>query len=170
MRLVSVLSLGLVLGLGAGCAGYRFGPTGGYAAGERSIQITPFYNQTLEPRLTDPITQQLRKQIQNDGTFRLATHGRGDIVVTGVILRYERVPMSFASGDVATTLDFRISVTVHVTAREVASDKTVLDRAVSGFTLIRVGNDLTSSERQAAPLLAEDLAKNITSLLADGAW
>jgi hypothetical protein len=71
---------------------------------------------------------------------------------------------------VATTLDFRIGVTVHVTAREVTSDKTVLDRSVSGFTLIRVGNDLTSSERQAMPLLAEDLAKNITSLLADGAW
>jgi hypothetical protein len=37
-------------------------------------------------------------------------------------------------------------------------------------TLIRVGSDLTSAERQALPLLAADLARNITALLADGTW
>ena len=39
-----------------GCAGYRLGPTGGFAAGEKSIQVMPFSNQTLEPRLTDAVT------------------------------------------------------------------------------------------------------------------
>ena len=44
------------------------------------------------------------------------------------------------------------------------------DQAVNGFTLMRVGADITSSERQAIPLLTGDLAKNITALLADGTW
>ena len=39
-----------------------------------------------------------------------------------------------------------------------------------GRTTIRVGNDLTSAERQAVPLAAEDLARSITSLLVDGEW
>jgi len=168
MRLFSVLFL--VVLLGTGCAGYKLGPTGGYAAGERTIQITPFYNQTLEPRLTDPVTQQLRKQIQNDGTFRLSTHDQPDIAVSGVITYYQRVAISFASGDVATAVDYRVGVTAHVIAREVSTGKTILDRPVTGYTLVRVGNDLTSAEREAMPLLAADLAKNITSLLADGAW
>jgi len=36
--------------------------------------------------------------------------------------------------------------------------------------MIRVGDDLTSTERQALPLLAADLAKNVTTLLVEGTW
>lgn len=168
MRLAAILLV--VLLVCGGCAGYRLGPTGGYAAGDRSIQVNPFHNQTLEPRLTDTVTQQLRKRLQQDGTFRLSTHGRADISVSGVITRYERVAMSYASGDVATGTDYRVGITAQVTAREVTTGKTIVDRPVTGYTIVRVGNDLTSSERQAMPLLAQDLAKNITSLLADGSW
>ena len=39
-----------------------------------------------------------------------------------------------------------------------------------GRTTLRVGSDLTSSERQAIPLAAEDLARHVTSLLVDGEW
>jgi hypothetical protein len=78
--------------------------------------------------------------------------------------------MSYASGDVATGTDYRVGITAQVTAREVTTGKTIVDRPVTGYTIVRVGNDLTSSERQAMPLLAQDLAKNITSLLADGSW
>jgi hypothetical protein len=35
---------------------------------------------------------------------------------------------------------------------------------------MRTGADLVSDERQALPLLAADLAKNIISQLADGSW
>src|SRR6185369_17073313 len=41
----------LLAALLAGCAGYRLGPTGGQTAGARSVQINPFVNQTIEPRL-----------------------------------------------------------------------------------------------------------------------
>ena len=36
---------------------------------------------------------------------------------------------------------------------------------MTGYTLIRVGPDLASAERQAIPLLADDLAKTTTELL-----
>jgi hypothetical protein len=153
-----------------GCAGYRLGPTNGVAAGEKSIQIMPFVNQTLEPRLTDAVTAQLRKQLQHDGTFRLATHDDGDIVVTGIITRYTRHELSFQPADTLTARDYRISLTAQVTARDRISGKVVLDQEISGFTLLRVGSDLVSSERQSLPLLAGDLAKNVTSRLADGSW
>jgi hypothetical protein len=41
---------------------------------------------------------------------------------------------------------------------------------MTGYTLVRVGPDLTAAERQAFPLLADDLAKRLTALLADGNW
>src|SRR2546428_1930191 len=83
--LLALLSLVL---LASGCAGYKLGPTNGLAAGEKSIQIVPFSNQTLEPRLGDAVTAQMRKQLQRDGTYRLATHEDGDILVSGVITHY----------------------------------------------------------------------------------
>jgi hypothetical protein len=78
--------------------------------------------------------------------------------------------MSFAPNDTLTVTDYRLSIQAQVTARDQTSGKVLLDKPVTGFTLIRVGSDLTSSERQALPLLAGDLAKNITALLSEGSW
>lgn len=153
-----------------GCAGYKLGPPTGEAPGSRSVQISPFNNMTLEPRLTDAVTSQLRKSLQRDNTFKLATHGDGDIHVTGVITTYRRHELSFAPKDVITVRDYRISIQAQVTAREKATGKLLFDQVVNGSTIIRVGNDLVSSERQALPLLAADLAKNVTDLLVDGSW
>lgn len=153
-----------------GCAGYRLGPTGGFSAGDKSIEVMPFSNQTLEPRLTDAVTAQLRKQLQHDGTFRLATHGDADIVVTGIITKYNRHELSFQPADTLTARDYRLSMTAQVTARERISGKVVIDQEITGYTLLRVGPDLVSAERQGLPLLANDLAENITSRLADGSW
>ena len=154
----------------AGCAGYQLGPTNGLTAGEKSIQITPFSNQTFEPRLGDAVTTALRKNLQRDGTYQVATHGDADIVVTGTLTRYNRHELSFVPNDVLTVRDYRVSVTAHVTARDVSTGKTICDRPVTGYTLVRVGSDLSSAERQAIPLLADDLAKNVTELLVDGTW
>ncbi len=153
----------------AGCA-YQLGPVNGLAAGEKSVQISPFANETLQPRLTDYVTSQLRKQLQKDGTYRLASHGDPDIIVSGRVTRYDRSEVTLSSTDILTVRDFRLALTAHVTARERSTGRLLLDQPVTGFTLIRVGPDLSSAERQAMPLLAEDLAKNVTSLLAEGKW
>jgi hypothetical protein len=153
-----------------GCAGYHLGPVNGAVAGEKSIQILPFNNQTLQPRLGDAVTQSLRKSLQNDGTFRLATRGSGDVILTGVIHSYSRHGIGYLSTDAATPEDFNIEVIAHVTARDAVSGKVLLDKDVKGHTLVHVGSDLASAERQALPLLAGDLAQNITEFVAEGAW
>ncbi len=154
----------------SGCAGYKLGPVNGVAAGEKSVQITPFTNKTLEPRLGDAVTTQMRKELQRDGTYKLATHDDGDIIVSGVITHYTRHELTLVPHDLVTVRDYRVTLTAHVTARERGSGKILVDQPVSGFTLLRVGTDLTSSERQALPLLAADLAKHATALLTEGAW
>ena len=153
-----------------GCAGYHLGPVNGAVAGEKTIEVMPFNNQTLEPRLGDALTQSLRQRIQQDGTLRLATHGSGDVLLTGVIHTYRRLAIGYLNTDAVTPQDFRVEVAVHVTAREVESGKLLLDKDISGHTLIHVGADLASAERQALPQLADDLAQNINELINEGAW
>jgi hypothetical protein len=163
--LVSLVALG-----GSGCAGYKLGPVNGLAAREKSVQVNPFDNRTLEPRLNDAVTAQLRKELQRDGSYQLASHNDGDIVVSGSVTRYLRQEVSFSSGDILTVRDYRLELSAQVTARDRNTGKVILDQVVTSTTLIRVTTDLTSTERQALPLLAADLAKNVTALLTEGAW
>ena len=166
----SVLCAGLATLLAAGCAGYRLGPTNGTSAGARSVQVNFFSNQTPEPRLVEAVNSALRKRLSQDGTYRLDTHGDGDVVVNGVITQFSRSGITFQPGDVITVRDYNLGLTAQIKVTERATGKVLLDRTVSGRTTIRVGNDLSSAERQAVPLLAEDLARNATSLLVDGTW
>ena len=167
--LASLLGGLLALGL-AGCASYHLGPTNGLAAGEKSVQVNFFQNKTFEPRLVEAVNSALRKNIQKDGTYRLNTRDEGDIVITGEIIRLDRSPLSFQAADIITVRDYTLLLTAKIIATERATGKVVLQREVSGKTTIRAGTDLTSAERQAVPLLANDLARNATGLLVDGTW
>jgi hypothetical protein len=146
------------------------GPSNGVAAGSKSIQINPFQNQTQEPRLIEPVATALRRSLQQDGTFRLNTRSEGDIVVSGVLTQYNREGVSFQPSDILSARDLEIRIVAKITATERSTGRTILDREVIGRTTLRMGADLASAERQAVPLLADDLATNVTSLLVDGTW
>ena len=152
-----------------GCA-YRLGPSNGESAGTRSIQVNPFQNKTVEPRLIEAVSFALRRQLQQDGTYSLDTHNEGDIVLNGTIVSYERRSLSFQSRDVLTPRDYRLTITARVTAQDRISGKVLLDREITGHSDIRIGADLASAERQALPNVAADLARNATALLVDGTW
>jgi hypothetical protein len=146
------------------------GPTNGLAAGSKSIQVNLFQNQTYEPRLSEAVGFAMRRELQQDGTYRLDTRGEADIVVNGTIIKYDRAGISYNPNDIETVRDYYITLTARVIAVDRASGATLIDRPVSGKTTVRFTGDLPSAERQAAPLLAEDLARNVTSLLVDGTW
>jgi hypothetical protein len=154
----------------SGCAGYHVGPVNGLTAREKSVQITPFVNKTLEAHLTDAVTHELRRELQRDGTYELATHGGADIVLAGTLTRYHRNEVTIQTSDALTARDYRLTLTAQVTARELSTGRLLFDQQVNGYTIIRVQYDLTSTERQAMPLLADDLAKNIIALLSEGKW
>ncbi len=167
---VSLCGLAGVLVLMSGCAGYRLGPTNGQMAGARSVQINPLVNKTLEPRLGDYVMNSLRKNLQQDGTFRLDTRNEGDVIVSATIVSFNRSELSYVPTDVITVLDYEIAATVEVTARERSTGRVLFDKPVIGHTSLRAGNDLPSAERQALPLLADDVAKKATALIVDGTW
>jgi hypothetical protein len=140
------------------------------SAGSRSIQINLFQNQTWEPRLSEPLATSLRRWIQRDGTYRLDTQGDADVVVDGAIVEFQRSGISFQPTDVLTIRDYDLSMSVEFKAVERGTGRVLVKSKVVGRTTIRVTADEASAERQAAPLLAEDVARRITSLLVDGSW
>jgi hypothetical protein len=154
----------------SGCAGYKLGPTNGEVAGSHSVSVQPFRNDTMEPRLIEYVTLELRKQLQQDGTYRLETQGGGDIVLSGKLIKFNRSELAYQPNDILTPQDYAITLTAEITATDRSTGKVKLRRVVNGTTIIRVGTDLASSERQAAPLAAADLARNAVASLVDGSW
>jgi len=170
MRALKFLPAILATVLLAGCASYHLGSVNGDAAGGKTVEVQPFNNQTLQPRLGDAVTEALRERLQVDATYRLATSEPGDLVISGVIRNYSREGLGYLNRDSSTMQNYRVGVTVHVVIRDRVSGKPRLDRDVKGHTLVNVGPDFASSERQAAPLLAANLAQNIIELLTENAW
>jgi outer membrane lipopolysaccharide assembly protein LptE/RlpB len=168
LRKALPLTLALLI---TGCAGYQLGPTGGQIAGERSILIPPVKNTTIEPRLSQPVTQALRRQIQQDGTLRLATDSSPtDLILNATIESYERRPTAFLRGDVITVQEYELILTVRVVVTERGKEEPVLDRRINGRTTLIVDADQFSAERQAAPLLADDFARRAVIYITEGAW
>lgn len=169
MRPAALLAL-MVLTLAGGCAGYRLGPTNGLRAGDKSIQINPVVNTTLEPRLGEEVSHAIRKKIQRDGTYRLDTAGGGDVIVNIELIRYDRKYLALQRNDPVSARDYEINLSAKVVAVERSTGRELVHREVRGRTTAIVGSDLVSLERQARPLLAENLAQAITGLLVDGEW
>ena len=139
-------------------------------AGGKSIQIGQIVNATEEPRLSEAVSRSLRQRVQQDGTFRLATHGNPDVLVTVTLQKYDRIALSLQANDVVSIRDYDVNLLAHVVATEGASGSMILDREVRGRTTIRSSADLGSAERENASDLADSLARNIISLLAEGTW
>ena len=112
----------LALGL-CGCAGYRLGPVHPELTSGKTIQVNFFENRTLEPRLAEAVNRALRRNLQQDGSYKLNTRGDGDVIVNGAVLRYERQGVSFQPNDILTVRDYQVKLTVKVTATERAAAK-----------------------------------------------
>jgi len=162
------LMICLVAALLAGCAGWKLGPSNGLPAGSRSVEVRPFVNKTREPRITEYLAASLRKEFQQDGSYRLETSGRGDVLITGEIVRFDRSGLSYENNDVLTPQEYILSLTAHVVAININTGQTNFSKDVFGRTYIRIGNDQSSAERQAIPILTDDLARSAVSFVVDG--
>lgn len=170
MRALKSLACLLLVAL-SGCAGYHVGPVNGaLVSPDKTIEILPFDNQTLQPRLGDELTKAARERIQTDGSYHLATREPGDVVVTGTIKYYGRQALNFLSADAATPENYRVGLVVHVVVRDRASGNLLIEKDLKPSSLVHIGRDLASAERQALPLIASDFAYELVSLISEGKW
>jgi hypothetical protein len=152
-----------------GCAGYQLGPaTPSYLRQVHTIAVPTFSNSTLVPRIEVLVTGTVIKQFQQDGTFRIVNADVADAVLNAEIVGVNRSPARSVRGNVLSTTEFNLTMTVKYNL--VGRDKKPLGAAggVSGSTSFFVGTDVSTDERQALPLAAEELARHLVSQLSEG--
>jgi hypothetical protein len=158
----------LLAGLVQGCAGYHLGPAKpGYLRDVHTMAIPMFGNTTLVPRIEALITGTVIKQFQQDGTYRIANADAADAVLKGEIVAVSRAPARSVRGNVLSTTEFFLTVSVRYTL--VGRDgKALGGGGASGGTTFFVGSDVSTDERQALPLAAEQAANQLVSQLSEG--
>ena len=156
------------LGL-SGCLGYHIGPAKpNYLRDVHNIAIPTFQNKTLLPRVEVLVTDTVIKQFQQDGTYRIVGGDKADATLKAEISRITRSPARSVVGNVLATSEFNLSM--HVTWKLVGPDGKDLGPTgeVVGTTSFFVGSDVTTDERQALPLAAEELANRLVTQLSEG--
>ena len=148
-----------------GCA-YHVGPVRPVA--HRSIAVPMFKNQTLKPQIQAQVTNAIIKRLQADGTLRVEWEADAEVVVTGTITRYGREVQRTLRLDAEKPREYRLEIEAEVTAQDRTTGKVLLPPTkVIGRTDAFLGSDLQSAEQQALPLIAEDLARQVVSLLVE---
>ena len=173
MRLALFLPLAALL-FGS-CAGYHVGPIKPTRMAKvTTIAVPSFKNDTLLPRVEVLLANAVIKQLQQDGTYRIVRENEADAIFQGHLEQVVRRPARSVRGNVLLTREYLLTLrcTYEVTDRVTGA---ILDRraALGQATIFVSGTDaiaadLTQDERQAIPIAAENLAKDIVSHLSEG--
>ena len=153
-----------LLAVGAGC--YHLGPVG--QVRYRSVAVPMFKNRTLKPQLEAQVTNAIIKRLHADGTVRVDWEADADVLVTGLITRYDRGILRTQKDDTTVPREYRLSLEVLVQARDRVTGQMIFPpTTLTGHSDAFVGHDLQSAEEQALPLIPDDIARQVVSLLVE---
>ena len=182
-RLFCVASVVLLAASNSGCAGYHLGSVKPAALAQvRTLAVPAFKNNTLEPRLEVLLANVLIKQIQQDGTYRIASEKDADAVVLCTVDKLDRQPARSVRNnaskgilaDFYQTSEFTLDLVLKVDVQEKGTGKSLLKREVRGTSSFFVSSahpltaDVNRDERQAISQAAEDASVRLTSYLSEG--
>ena len=108
------------------------------------------------------------KQFQQDGTFQITSDDKADATLTGEISRISRVPARSVRGNVLTTTEFNLGLTIRYSLNTRDGKLLAGPADATGSTSFFVSSDVTTDERQALPLATEDLATRLVAQLSEG--
>ena len=152
-----------------GCLGYHVGPVKpGALRNVQVIAVPTFENKTLLPRIEVLVTDSVIKQLQQDGTYRIAVKDNADAVLKAEITEITRAPARSVRGNVLATTEFTLAMHVKYQLETRNGTSLMPPGEVVGTTSFFVGSDVTTDERQALPLAAEELATRLVTQLSEG--
>jgi hypothetical protein len=159
----------------AGCAGYHAGPIKPTPMAKVStIAVQTFKNDTLEPRIEVLIADGVIKQIQQDGTYKVAREDVADAILDGTLEEIERRPARSVRGNALLTREYELFLRIRYRVTDRVTGKQIENRAVTGKTSFFVSGtnalaaDVNQDERQALPLAIEDAAVRLVSQISEG--
>lgn len=151
------------------CAGYHLGadkPT--KLANVNTLAIPVFKNQSLEPRSSVLVTNNVIKQFQMDPTFKIVDTKNADAVLKGTILRFERRQLRGAKDNVLKSRELSIKLWVDYTVEDSKTAEVLAKGTAQGETSVFLDPKFQLTERQAIDEASRKVAEEILSRVAEG--
>ncbi len=165
-------ALAFILG---GCAGYHIGPVKpARFDGVKTLAVSTFKNDTLQPRVEVLLANAVIKQIQQDGTYKVTDESNADALLEGTLEEIRRRPSRYVRGNVLQTREYTLQIRVRYKITQRGTGKLLDQRSVNGSTSFFVSGsgsiaaDVNQDELQAFPLAAEELAVRLVSQISEG--
>jgi hypothetical protein len=159
----------------SGCAGYQLGPIKPKLMREIStIAVPSFRNDTLEPRIEVLLAGAVIKQIQQDGTYRIANDQDADAILECILDEIVRRPARSVRGNVLQTREYTLTLRGRYRVLERKTGRLLDARSILGQTSFfvtgtnNIAADVNQDERQAIPLAAEDMAVRLVAQISEG--
>jgi hypothetical protein len=153
-----------------GCAGYHLGPVQPhFMAGIHTIAVPTVRNETLIPNIEVLVSDTIIRQIQEDGTYKVASSlDDADAVLEAEITQVVRRPSRSVINDVQATEEFDMTLVIHYKIIRRATGEVIDDKNTNGATTFFVSGDVNQDEIQAIPLAAQNAALHMVTEFGEG--
>ncbi len=152
----------------AGC-GYKLGeirPTPMRSV--RTLAVPTFKNKTYEPRVEVLLADTMIKQLQQDGTYQIVSDNTADAILNCTLTNIERRSLRSVQNNVLATSEFGITLEVTYEVIDRVTGIILMNGRIRGNASFFADNDLQTTERQAIPVAAEQLAIALSNRISEG--
>lgn len=166
--MIRILTAFLVATLLAGC-GYKLGeirPTPMRSV--RTLAVPNFKNNTYEPRVEVLLADTLIKTLQQDGTYTIVSDETADAIVYCTLKSITRRSLRSVQNNVLATSEFEIVLEANYEVVDRVTGYVLFEGRARGDSSFFANNDLQTTERQAIPVAAHELALDLSAQLTEG--
>ena len=146
----------------AGCASYTWGTS---VPNEfRTVAVPVFENMTEVSDLGSIVTQYTLREFQREGSFKIASSADAAVEVQGVLRKMDREGVSYDRGVGMRATEYRYVIVADVTYVDKRNGRVLLERkGMKAATTFLTQNDLLTGQKNAAPRIAQDFARQIVN-------
>jgi hypothetical protein len=159
----------------SGCAAYRWGepPTGaasrptlaGTIPSSATLFVPPPTNASFAPQIHVPLATALREALLRRG-HAVASRKSADLLLDWEVIDYQQIRFSGTLNDSGRPRSLDLNLHLRVSLKDAKTGEALVrDREITARRRILSDSGLSEAERQAIPILAEDIARQIADLL-----
>lgn len=167
LRFMRVVGALLAVGLAAGC-GTSYSWRSGVPFDKRTVNVPTFANETDITELGAVAARQMLREIQREGTFRIASEGDAALELQGVVKKVSMGVVGYDRRAGMRNAGFSLSAVVEISVVDKARRAVVQDaKRYVATTTATSSQDLMSARRDASGRLMDDLARQVVDDLRD---
>ncbi len=157
----AILALAMLLQL-SGCGSYSLG-TGGKLPFQ-TIYVQPVRNNSFAPQISAPLTDYIVDRLQQHPGLKVVEDPSADVTLKTTVVDYRRTVGSTQASDTALAQSYILILGCSITLEDNRTGEEIMPaRLVTAKQQAFVNGGFLTAEYQAIPVLARDMAKNISN-------